>query len=66
MFGDATYGQVSFFFSFIGLLNLVLLWPILLTLHFSGAETVDWLRVPWAQLAAAGALSLCEFVFFSC
>jgi solute carrier family 35 protein F3/4 len=58
IFGEATYGQVSFFFSLIGLLNVVLLWPIVLTLHFTGLEVITWNRVPWIQLAVAGTLSL--------
>lgn len=58
IFGEATYGQVSFFFSLIGLLNVLLLWPILLALHFSGLEVIYWSRVPWTQLAIAGSLSL--------
>jgi solute carrier family 35 protein F3/4 len=58
IFGEATYGQVSFFFSLIGLLNVVLLWPIVLTLHFTGLEVITWNRVPWIQLAVAGSLSL--------
>lgn len=59
IFGEATYGQVSFFFSLIGLLNALLLWPVVLTLHFTGVEVLDWHRVPWDYLLIAGALSLC-------
>ncbi|KAK4010901.1 putative thiamine transporter SLC35F3 isoform X1 [Daphnia magna] len=58
IFGEATYGQVSFFFSLIGLLNIVLLWPVVLTLHFTGLEVITWNRVPWVPLAIAGSLSL--------
>lgn len=58
IFGEATYGQVSFFFSLIGLLNVILLWPVLLALHFTGVEVIYWTRVPWTQLAIAGCLSL--------
>ena len=58
LFVDASYCQVSFFFSLIGLLNVVLLWPILLTLHFTGLEVIIWNRVPWMHLSIAGALSL--------
>lgn len=53
---------MSFFFSLIGLLNAVLLWPIVLTLHFTGVEVLDWNRVPWDYLLIAGALSLCNFL----
>lgn len=58
IFGEATYGQVSFFFSLIGLLNVILLWPVVLTLHFTGLEVITWNRVPWIELALAGSLSL--------
>ena len=63
IFGDASYGQVSFFFSLIGLLNVVLFWPVLLTLHFAGLEVMVWSRVPWTPLALAGCLSLGWFSF---
>lgn len=58
IFGEATYGQVSFFFSLIGLLNVVLLWPVVLALHFTGLEVITWNRVPWIELGLAGSLSL--------
>ncbi|XP_057368931.1 solute carrier family 35 member F3-like [Daphnia carinata] len=58
IFGEATYGQVSFFFSLIGLLNIILLWPVVLLLHFTGLEAITWNRVPWIPLAIAGSLSL--------
>ena len=60
LFVDASYCQVSFFFSLIGLMNAALLWPVLLLLHFSGLEVVVWNRVPWLHLVVAGALSLRE------
>ncbi len=58
IFGEATYGQVSFFFSLIGLLNVILLWPVVLTLHFTGLEVITWNRVPWIPLSIAATLSL--------
>ena len=64
IFGEATYGQVSFFFSLIGLLNIVLLWPIVLTLHFTGLEVITWNRVPWIELVIAGTLSLGKTTFY--
>ncbi|XP_054266377.1 putative thiamine transporter SLC35F3 isoform X1 [Macrosteles quadrilineatus] len=56
--GDASYGQVSLFFSIIGLLNASLLWPLCLTLYFTGMETLYWDRLPWPALLAASILSL--------
>jgi len=58
IFGEASYGQVSFFFSLIGVMNVVLLWPIVLLLHFTGVEVIIWNRVPWTNLSIAGSLSL--------
>ena len=55
---------MSFFFSLIGLLNVVLLWPLVLTLHFTGLEVITWNRVPWIELAVAGSLSLCNYLKF--
>lgn len=56
--GEATYGQVSLFFSLIGLLNAMLLWPLCLTLYFTGNETLYWDRLPWPVLLMASVLSL--------
>lgn len=56
--GEASYGQVSLFFSLIGLLNAALLWPLCLTLYFTGVETLPWERLPWPALLSASGLSL--------
>uniref|UniRef100_A0A1B6DFH4 EamA domain-containing protein n=1 Tax=Clastoptera arizonana TaxID=38151 RepID=A0A1B6DFH4_9HEMI len=56
--GDATYGQVSLFFSLIGLLNATLLWPLCLVLYFTESETLYWDTLPWPALLAASVLSL--------
>lgn len=58
MIGDATYGQVSLFFSLIGLLNAALLWPVCLVLYFSEVEILHWDRLPWTILLSASTLSL--------
>ena len=63
IFGEASYGQVSFFFSLIGVMNVALLWPIVLLLHFTGVEVIIWNRVPWTNLSIAGSLSLSGNVF---
>ncbi|XP_014605174.1 PREDICTED: putative thiamine transporter SLC35F3 isoform X2 [Polistes canadensis] len=56
--GETTFGQMSLFFSLIGLCNAALLWPICLALYFSGAESVNWTRLPWAALLSASILHL--------
>ncbi|KAE8743730.1 hypothetical protein FOCC_FOCC009641 [Frankliniella occidentalis] len=56
--GDASYGQVSLFFSLIGLLNASILWPLVLALYLTGAETFNWEQLPWVALLASSALSL--------
>ncbi|XP_063243739.1 solute carrier family 35 member F3 isoform X2 [Bacillus rossius redtenbacheri] len=56
--GEASYGQVSLFFSLIGLFNAALLWPLCLALYFSGVETLHWERLPWPALLCASGLSL--------
>jgi len=59
--GDASYGQVSLFFSLIGLFNATLLWPLCLVLYFTRVETLHWDQVPWSVLLAASGLSLGNF-----
>ncbi|XP_043268469.1 putative thiamine transporter SLC35F3 isoform X2 [Venturia canescens] len=56
--GETTFGQVSLFFSLIGLCNAALLWPVCVALYFSGAESVPWSRLPWAALLSASILHL--------
>ncbi|XP_049521426.1 putative thiamine transporter SLC35F3 isoform X2 [Dermacentor silvarum] len=58
LIGDVTFGQLSLFFSLIGFLNLLLMWPVLLALYLLRFETIVWSRMPWGMLAGAGALSL--------
>ncbi|XP_073992586.1 solute carrier family 35 member F3 isoform X2 [Rhodnius prolixus] len=56
--GDASFGQVALFFSLIGLFNAAFLWPVVLTLYFTGVEILYWHYIPWPPLLAASALSL--------
>ncbi|KZC06781.1 Solute carrier family 35 member F3 [Dufourea novaeangliae] len=56
--GETTFGQMSLFFSLIGLCNVALLWPICLALYFSGAESAHWERLPWTALLLASILHL--------
>ncbi|XP_065574711.1 solute carrier family 35 member F3-like isoform X2 [Artemia franciscana] len=57
VFGDATFQQVSLFFSLIGALSILLLWPVVLTLHFTGTEVVRWHHIPWGYLCFSGILT---------
>lgn len=59
--GETTFGQMSLFFSLIGLCNAALLWPICLALYFSGAESVHWGRLPWTTLLSASILHLGQY-----
>ncbi|XP_078037972.1 solute carrier family 35 member F3 isoform X1 [Augochlora pura] len=56
--GETTFGQMSLFFSLIGLCNAMLLWPICLALYFTGVESVHWERLPWTALLLASILHL--------
>ncbi|XP_044757318.1 putative thiamine transporter SLC35F3 isoform X2 [Coccinella septempunctata] len=56
--GDATYGQVALFFSLIGMLNAAFLWPLSLLLFFTGIESFQYDKLPWAALLCASCLSL--------
>ncbi|XP_011496273.1 PREDICTED: putative thiamine transporter SLC35F3 isoform X3 [Ceratosolen solmsi marchali] len=56
--GDTTFGEISLFFSIIGICNAALLWPICLVLYFSGVEYILWEKFPWIVLLAASILHL--------
>ncbi|KAL0274510.1 UNVERIFIED_CONTAM: hypothetical protein PYX00_002609 [Menopon gallinae] len=66
--GEASYGQVSLFFSLIGLFNASLLWPLCLALYFTGVEILHWSTIPWCALLGASGLSLAANLLgnFSC
>ena len=44
----------------VGILNLVALWPVVITLYYTGLESIQWGCLPWTELCAAAALSLGE------
>lgn len=56
--GEASYGQVAFFFSLIGLFNAIFLWPLCVTLYLTRVETLIWERIPWPMLLGACGMSL--------
>ncbi|CAN7998416.1 unnamed protein product, partial [Ixodes hexagonus] len=58
LIGDVSFGQLSLFFTLIGFLNLLFIWPVFLALYLLRGETIIWSRMPWGMLMGAGALSL--------
>lgn len=58
MIGYTTFAQMSLFFTLIGLLNALLMWPMVLLLYFFGAETIIWSKIPWIFVTSASALVL--------
>lgn len=60
--GDVTFGQLAMFFSLIGFLNIVLLWPLVLCSYLLNLENLVWEHMPWGLLFGAGALSLSEYL----
>ncbi|KAG8192411.1 hypothetical protein JTE90_017946 [Oedothorax gibbosus] len=51
-----TMGQLSIFLTLVGVLNVLLLWPIGLTLYLIGGEEVVWNQLPYAQLGGSAVL----------
>lgn len=58
MIGYTTPAQMSMFFTLIAILNTFFMWPIVLLLYFTGAETIIWSRIPWLPLSGAALLNL--------
>ncbi|KFM82410.1 Solute carrier family 35 member F3, partial [Stegodyphus mimosarum] len=48
--------QLSIFLTFVGLLNVLMLWPIGLTLYLVEAEVLVWTQLPYVQLAGSAVL----------
>ena len=59
-FGDATVYQMALFLSSLGLFNMVAFWPIILTLHLTGVESLTAVAIPWAFVFSSAILG---FVF---
>ncbi|CAL1275980.1 unnamed protein product [Larinioides sclopetarius] len=51
--GEVNLGQLSFFFSSVGLCNILMMWPIFLALYFTDLETIFWKDIPWLPLGGA-------------
>ncbi|XP_023243549.1 putative thiamine transporter SLC35F3 [Centruroides sculpturatus] len=58
LIGEVSFGQLSLFFTIVGFLDALMLWPLVLTLYFTGAEVIIWSKLPWYPLGGAALLSL--------
>lgn len=56
--GDPPVSQIAFTFTALGLLNALLLWPVVLALYLTGAENLTSDSIPWNILLAASLLLL--------
>ncbi|EDV19364.1 uncharacterized protein TRIADDRAFT_62181 [Trichoplax adhaerens] len=56
--GNASFNQIGFFLSVLGLLNLLLFWPIILILYYTNAETIDWNNLPITFLCGSAVLGV--------
>ncbi|XP_032596347.1 putative thiamine transporter SLC35F3 isoform X3 [Drosophila grimshawi] len=56
--GDPPVAQIAFTFTALGLLNALLLWPVVLALYLTGAENLTSEAIPWNMLMAASVLLL--------
>jgi solute carrier family 35 protein F3/4 len=43
--GEPAIGSIAFTFTVIGIINLLLLWPICLILYLTGVEIVPWITL---------------------
>ncbi|XP_022253279.1 putative thiamine transporter SLC35F3 isoform X2 [Limulus polyphemus] len=58
LIGDVTPGQLSIFFTLMGLMNFLIMWPFFITLHVMHIETLHWNMLPWIPLGGTAALFL--------
>ncbi|XP_055327859.1 putative thiamine transporter SLC35F3 isoform X2 [Paramacrobiotus metropolitanus] len=56
LIGDANYGQVSLLLTGLGIFNLILFWPITLTLQLTGVEKWNFSTIPWMYVGGSAAL----------
>ncbi|XP_035705182.1 uncharacterized protein LOC110847140 isoform X1 [Folsomia candida] len=52
-FGATISQQVALIFSVVGIIAIVVLWPVFVTLYFSGLEVIIWSYVPWELILCA-------------
>lgn len=62
--GDPSVQMVAFTFTVIGLINLLLCWPITLGLYLSGTETMPMDSIPWIDLLVACILMLSTYIYY--
>jgi len=55
---SASGSQVALFLTLLGLCNTFLFWIIILLLHFTKYEYIDWSNMPWLSLNVSGVLVL--------
>ena len=55
MIGYTTFAQMALFHTLVGLFNLLLGWPLVLLLYWTGVETITWSEIPWDYLTGAAA-----------
>ncbi|XP_013174190.1 PREDICTED: putative thiamine transporter SLC35F3 [Papilio xuthus] len=62
--GEVNSGQRALFFSIVGSVNALLLWPVCLALYLTGSELLPAHRMPWLHLLLASvALLVFHLVF---
>ncbi|XP_054156917.1 putative thiamine transporter SLC35F3 [Oppia nitens] len=61
--GYTSFAQMSLFFSLIGLMNAILMWPLIMLLYLFGAETIVWSLIPWTTLTGSAVLLLLANIF---
>jgi hypothetical protein len=64
-FGATISQQVALIFSVVGIMSIVLLWPVFVTLYFTGVEIIVWSYVPWELVLFALLSFLCKQLLLS-
>ncbi|XP_046913786.1 uncharacterized protein LOC124494619 isoform X2 [Dermatophagoides farinae] len=59
MIGYTTFAQMALFHSLVGVLNMLLAWPLILILYATGVEIIVWSEIPWLFMTGA---SLCFLI----
>jgi solute carrier family 35 protein F3/4 len=65
MIGYVSYGEMTLFFTLIGLLTGFLIWPLVLLLYLTSSEMLTWNTIPWIPLSSAALLNfIANFLSF--
>src|SRR5699024_4260795 len=63
MIGYTTFSQMALFHTLVGTCNLILAWPLVLLLYWTGVETIIWSEIPWGFITlGAGCAFLANVV----